>query len=461
MDISIILAAGEGTRMKSKLPKVLHRICGRPILDYVIRASKNANIEKNYVIVGHGGDVVKESFKGTDVLFIHQPIGENYPYGTGYAVMQAIDYIYDNSNVVILYGDTPLITENTIKKLMEYHKDNKYDGTVLTAYVDDPTGYGRIVRDDKGQIMKIVEHKDASPEEIKIKEINSGIYCFKGKLLKDALSKIDNDNAQGEYYVTDVIKILKEEGHRVGAYLIDDSREIYGVNNRVQLAFCEKIMRKRINEGHMLEGVTIINPENTYIEPGVKIGRDSIIYPGAILVGDTTIGEDCIIGENTRIESSQIGNGVRIYSSTIEESIVGDGCRIGPYAHLRPNSRLGKNIRIGNFVEIKNSTIGDNSKAGHLAYVGDADVGKNVNIGCGVVFVNYDGHSKHRTLVEDNAFLGSNSNLVAPVVVREWGYVAAGSTITHEVERESLSIARARQVNKIGWVNEKGLKREK
>lgn len=461
MDISIILAAGEGTRMKSKTPKVLHRLCGKSMLEYVIQTSKDAGIQKNYVIIGHGGEEIREAFKDTDTVFETQPIGEEYPYGTGYAVMQAIDYIDDNSNVVILYGDTPLITNKTITELMDYHKEKQNDGTVLTAYVDDPTGYGRIIRDEEKEILKIVEQKDANEEELKIREINSGIYCFKGKELKYALEKIDNDNAQNEYYITDVIKILKEKGCSVGAYIIDDPTEIYGVNSRVQLAFCEKIMRDRINKSHMEKGVTIINPENTYIESSITIGKDSIIYPGVFLKGNTTVGENCIIGENTRIEDSVIGNDVEILSSTIEESSVGDGCHIGPYAHLRPNSRLGRNLKIGNFVEVKNSNIGDNSKASHLAYIGDADVGENVNIGCGVVFVNYDGRSKHRTTVDDNAFIGSNSNLVAPVVVKKWGYVAAGSTITDGVEEGDLAIARARQVNKNGWVEKKNIKKGK
>ena len=461
MNISIILAAGEGTRMKSKTPKVLHKICGKPILEYVIDVSKFANVEKNYVVVGHGGDEVREYFKDEDVVFKTQPMGEQYPYGTGYAVMQAIDYIEDDANVLILYGDTPLITTKTIEELLAYHKENNYKGTVLTAYVEDPTGYGRIIRDENGEISKIVEQKDSKEEELKIKEINSGIYCFKGKYLKEALGEIDNNNAQGEYYITDVITILKAKNQKVGAFLIDNPDEIYGINSRVQLAFCEKIMRQRINEEYMKEGITIINPESTYIESGAKIGRDSIIYPGAIITGNTVIGEDCIIGENSRIENSKIGNKVHIYSSTITDSTVDDKCNIGPYAHLRPNSHLGKNIRIGNFVEVKNSTIGDNSKSGHLAYIGDADVGKNVNIGCGVVFVNYNGKEKFRSIVEDNAFVGSNANLVAPVVVKEWGYVAAGSTITDEVCEGDLSIARARQVNIEGWVDKKGYRTNK
>lgn len=461
MNISVILAAGEGTRMKSKLSKVLHKVCGKPILEYVIKASKGAAVEKNIVIVGHGGDMVKEYFKEEPIIFKTQPIGDDVPYGTGFAVMQAIDNIEDNSTVVILYGDTPLITESTINKLINYHSKNQFKATVLTAILDEPTGYGRIIREDTGNILKIVEQKDASEAEKEIKEINSGIYCFDGKLLKYALGKIDNNNAQNEYYVTDVIGILKEEGHKVGAYVIEDSTEIHGVNSRVQLAFSEEVMRKRINEHHMVNGVTIINPDNTYIEDGVKIGRDTIIYPGVSLEGNTEIGEDCIIRNNSRIVNSIIHDGVSVESSTIEDSIVGEDTHIGPYARLRPNSNIGKNVKIGNFVEVKNSTLKDNTKASHLAYIGDADVGHNVNIGCGVVFVNYNGKEKFRTTIGDNAFIGSNSNLVAPVNVEPLGYVAAGSTITKEVPEGALSIARAEQRNIEGWVARKGMKNKK
>lgn len=459
MNISIILAAGESTRMKSKLSKVLHRVCGKPLLEYIIDASKGAKVDKNIVIVGHSGNQVKEYFKDEDIIFKTQPIGEGIPYGTGFAVMQATEYIEDDSTVVILYGDTPLIRESTILNLFNYHKENNLDATVLTAELDNPTDYGRIVRGENGNILKIVEEKDASEEIKKIKEINSGIYCFNGKLLKQALSKINNNNAQNEYYITDVIEILKNEGYNVGAYKIEDSTEIHGVNSRAQLAYCEKIMRDRISQYHMGNGVTIIDPDNTYIEAGVKIGRDSIIYPGVILEGSTEIGEDCIIRGDTRIVNSIIAAGVSIESSTIEDSTVGENTKIGPYAHLRPNSCIGKNVKIGNFVEVKNSTIMDNSKASHLAYIGDADIGYNVNIGCGVVFVNYDGKKKYRTTVGDNAFIGSNSNLVAPLNVEPWAYIAAGSTITKAVKEGELCIARASQVNIPGWVEKKGLKK--
>ncbi len=459
MNISIILAAGEGTRMKSKLPKVLHKICGKPILEYVINASKGANVHKNVTIVGHGGEEVKNYFKDEDIIFESQPIGEGAPYGTGYAVMQGIKHIEDDSTVVVLCGDTPLITKETINRLFDYHKNGEYVCTVLTALLDDPTGYGRAIRDEVGNILKIVEDKDTTVEEKQVKEINAGIYCFKGSMLKYALENLDDNNAQGELYLTDVVEILRNEGYNVGAYIIDDPIEIHGINNRVQLSFSEKVMRKRINEHHMLNGVTMIDPESTYIEEGVVIGGDTIIYPNTYIEGRTTIGENCIIRANSRILNSKISDRVFIESSLIEDSIVDSGTNIGPNAHLRPHSHIGKGVKIGNFVETKNSTIGDGSKAGHLAYIGDAIVGTNVNIGCGVIFVNYNGKDKQITKVGNNSFIGSNSNLVAPVNIQDWAYVAAGSTINRDVEEGALSIARAQQVNKLDWVDKKGFKK--
>lgn len=458
MNISIILAAGEGTRMKSELPKVLHRVCGKPILEYVINASKDAEVGKNIVIIGHGGQKVSEYFQDDEIIFRTQPMGEDHPYGTGFAVKQAIDLIPDNSTVIILYGDTPLITNDTISGLVQYHKEQNNQGTVLTAILEDPTDYGRIIREDGENISEIVEQKDASLEQLKIREINSGIYCFNGKSLKYALNLIDNNNAQGEYYVTDAISILKNGGHKVGAYIIDDSTEIHGVNSRTQLAFSESVMKARINERFMVEGVTIIDPTNTYIESEVEIGRETIIYPGVTIQGKTKIGKNCIIRSNTRIKDSIIYDNVEIESSLIQDSSVGDNSHIGPNAHLRPNSHIGKNVKIGNFVEVKNASIGNNSKAGHLSYIGDATIGHNVNIGCGVVFVNYDGKVKFHTTVGDNAFIGSNSNLVAPIEVKDWGFIAAGSTITKNVEEGALSIARSQQKNILGWVDRKGKK---
>lgn len=461
MKISIVLAAGEGTRMRSSHAKVMHRVCGRPMLEHVLNASAKAGMDKNLVVVGHRKENVLEQISGDNIAFVEQPMYEGAPYGTGFAVMQALPHIDNDSTVIVLCGDTPLVKHETLMELMEYHEKNNNSATVLTTIMDDPSGYGRILRKDDGTLLEIVEQKDASEEQKTIGEINSGIYCFKAYSLKEGLEEISNDNSQGEYYLTDVIGILNGRGQRVGALEVKDSTEIMGVNSRVQLAEAEGIMRKRINTFHMLNGVTIIDPDRTYIEVGVEIGRDTVIYPGTILQGNTIIGTECQLLGGSRIRDSKIGSCVDIESSLIEESIVGDGTHIGPYAHLRPKSVLGEHVKIGNFVEVKNANIADGSKASHLSYVGDADVGKDVNIGCGVVFVNYNGVSKSRSVVGDHAFVGSNSNLVAPVEVKEWGYIAAGSTITEDVGVGELSIARARQVNKEGWVEKKGFKKHK
>lgn len=450
MNISIILAAGEGTRMKSNYSKVLHKICNRPILEYVIDASRGADVEKNVVVAGENEARVRECFE--DIVIKRQPIGEDLPYGTGYAVMQAVDEIGDGDTVLILYGDTPLIRRETISSFMAYHNDNNLDATVLTSLIDDPTGYGRIVREADGSILKIVEEKDASQEERALREINSGIYIFKGGLLKEALKEIDSDNAQNEYYVTDVIEILKNKAYNVGGYIVEDSRDILGVNSRQQLALCEGIMRERINNYHMSNGVTLIDPGTTYIDGNVEIDRDTVIYPGVMLEGSTKIGAESIIRQNSRISNSIVGSRVYIESSVVEDSQLADGVKIGPYAHIRPNSRIGEDVKLGNFVEVKNSSLGKNTKASHLAYIGDSDLGEDINIGCGVVFVNYDGRNKFRSTVEDGAFIGCNANLISPVKVEKGAYIAAGSTITDSVEEGDLAIARARQINKKDWV---------
>lgn len=461
LNIGIILAAGEGKRMKSKHAKVLHKICGKPMISYVIEEAHKAGIQKIIVVVGHKKEELMEYLKDFDIIIKEQPIEETSPYGTAFAVSQAIDEVQDDDNVIVLCADTPLVTSESISSLIEYHKNTQSAATVLTTELEDPTGYGRIISDDNGHLIKIVEDKDASCDEKKIKEINSGIYCFNGRSLKESIGKIGNENKQNEYYLTDAIEILNSEGVKVSAYKINDCEEILGVNSREQLAMAAKIMQKRINKFHLDNGVTIVDLDNTYIEPNVVIGSDTVIYPGAMIETNSIIGQNCKIVGNTRIVNSVIGNGCDIDSTLIESSKIGSNCHIGPFAHLRPNCNIGNNVKIGNFVEIKNSNIGDNSKAAHLSYVGDADVGKNVNIGCGVVFVNYDGKNKFRSTIKDNAFIGSNSNLVAPVVIEEYGYVAAGSTITDDVNEGDLSIARARQVNIPGWVEKKGFKNHK
>lgn len=447
MFTSVILAAGMGTRMKSKMPKVLHTVCGKPLSKWVIDASKAAGADKVCAVVGHKAETVKEVL-GDVCEFALQAEQK----GTGHAVMQAIDVIKNSKGeVVILNGDTPLITAETINKAIEYHKNNGNQATVITAILDDATGYGRIVRDNDGSVLKIVEQKDASEEEKKINEVNSGMYVFDAQSLVYALDKITPNNAQGEYYLTDTLEIIKNNSGKVGVMTAEDSDEFLGVNSKLQLAQAMKIMKKRINEYHMINGVTITDPENTYIGKDVQIAPDTIIYPGCMLEGKTKIGKSCIIGPNTRMTSCDINDCVTIQSSTLIEAQVKSFTTVGPYAYLRPNSKIGEHVRIGDFVEVKNSTIDDGTKVSHLTYVGDSDVGKCVNFGCGTVTVNYDGKVKNRCKIGDGAFIGCNTNLVAPVEIAPRAYTAAGSTITKNVPEDSLAIARARQDNKEGW----------
>lgn len=443
---TIILAAGHGTRMVSEKPKVLHEVAGKAMLDYVIDASKDAGIDDIAVVVGYKADVVRAALP-EGVLAYEQ----RDQLGTGHAVMQALPFL-DNfdGNVLILVGDAPLIRGETLTGLIQIHEDGDFAATVLTAIFDNPTGYGRIVKEGD-ELVRIVEQKDASETEAAIKEINAGMYCFDAKALRESLSKITNNNAQQEYYLTDTIEILRKDGLKVGSYPTPDVDDIAAVNSRVQLAQIAEIMKKRINTAHMNAGVTIIDLQSTYLSPDTKIGKDTVVYPGVITEGKVVIGENCIIGHNSRIVNSTISDNVDIQISTILESTVGEGSHIGPYAYLRPNSRIGKDVKVGDFVEVKNAEMKDGAKASHLTYIGDAEVGRNVNLGCGTVFVNYDGVNKFKTVVEDNCFIGCNTNLVSPVTVKEGSYVAAGSTITEDVPGESLAVARARQINKEGY----------
>ncbi|MDP3386069.1 MAG: bifunctional UDP-N-acetylglucosamine diphosphorylase/glucosamine-1-phosphate N-acetyltransferase GlmU [Eubacteriales bacterium] len=448
MDISIVLAAGEGTRMKSKIPKVLHKICGKEIIKYVIEASQGANIDKCILILGHGRDEVIESLKDNDVIFENQPIGDSFPYGTGFAVMQGVHHVNDGDTVLILNGDVPLICSHTLKAFMDFHKKEEAAVSVMTAIFQNSHGYGRIVREETGEVTAIVEEKDATEFEKDIKEINSGIYCFSGKELKRTLTRLDTNNSQNEYYITDAVGLLKNEGKKVCGFRIDDVMEISGINNRYQQYQLNHHKQLEINKNHMINGVTIIDSHNTYIDDSVMIEKDVIIYPGTVLQGTTSISEGCIIGPNVTIVDCKIGHDTIIEQSKLIDSFVGNNSSVGPFAYLRPKSNIGDHVKIGDFVEVKNTTVGNGSKASHLAYLGDGEVGENVNIGCGVIFVNYDGTHKQLTKIGDNAFIGSNANLVAPVTIEKGAYIACGSTITDDVGEGMLAIARSRQVNK-------------
>ncbi|MDO5302180.1 MAG: bifunctional UDP-N-acetylglucosamine diphosphorylase/glucosamine-1-phosphate N-acetyltransferase GlmU [Tissierellia bacterium] len=451
MKIAIILAAGEGKRMKSKKPKVLHEVAGKTVLSYVVDLCTGAQMDKTIVIVGHGEDQVRARFEEEPVEFISQPVGEGKPYGTGYAVSIAADEFEDDDQVLILTGDTPLFTQETIDDFLEFVAEKKLEGCVLTAMVSHPFGYGRIIRGANSNVVAIVEERDATDKEKAITEVNTGIFAFTGRALHSTLNRLETENSQNELYLTDVVKLLVQEGHQIGAYTIGDEEEMLGINSRVQLAKTQAVMRRRINESFMEEGVTITHPEIAQVDYGAKIGRDTIIEGPVHIDGDTVIGEDVYIRGDSRISGSKIGDHVVIESSVIESSTVEEGASIGPFAHLRPNAHLGKNVHIGNFVEVKNSVVGENTKAGHLAYIGDGEVGRGVNIGCGVIFANYNGKEKFRTVVHDHAFIGSNVNLVAPMEVGEGSYIAAGSTITKAVDAGDLAVERSVQKNIPGW----------
>lgn len=434
--------------MKSKLYKVLHPVCGKPMVEHVVDEALKLSLSKLVTIVGHGAEEVKKQLgdKSEYALQAEQ-------LGTAHAVKQAQPFLADEKGVtIVICGDTPLLTAETMEQMLKEHTQREAKATILTAVAEDPTGYGRIIRSENGAVQKIVEHKDASEEERLVTEINTGTYCFDNEALFRAIDQVSNDNAQGEYYLPDVIEILKNEGETVAAYQTGNFQETLGVNDRVALSQAEQFMKERINKRHMQNGVTLIDPMNTYISPDAVIGSDTVIYPGTVIKGEVQIGEDTIIGPHTEIMNSAIGSRTVIKQSVVNHSKVGNDVNIGPFAHIRPDSVIGNEVKIGNFVEIKKTQFGDRSKASHLSYVGDAEVGTDVNLGCGSVTVNYDGKNKYLTKIEDGAFIGCNSNLVAPVTVGEGAYVAAGSTVTEDVPGKALAIARARQVNKDDYV---------
>ncbi len=443
---AIVLAGGKGTRMKSELPKVLHKIYDKCIIDYVCDACKEAKIKDTYVIVGHKHEMVEEHLKNKKNI---KCILQKDQLGTGHAAMQAKDYIEDDDYVFVINGDQPLISSQTIKSLISFCKQGNYGGAVLSAIIDHPGSLGRIIRDSFGNLNRIVERKDCNEEEERVNEINIGVYCFKGKLLKDSFGKLDDNNAQNEYYITDIPYHIKDMGYNFGVYAIADISEYQGINSREELSIATATLLDKTRKQHMNNGVTLIDPSSTYISLNVKIGKDTIIYPGTHIQGDTVIGENCIIGPNSHIISSKIGNNVVVETSKITESTIMDNCKIGPFAHIRPKSNINENVKVGSFAETKNVNIGENTKIPHLIYTGDADIGKNVEIACGCITANMNTKwEKNRTVIKDGAFVGCNSALLAPVTIGENSIVGAGSTITEDVPDNSLAIAREKQITK-------------
>ncbi|WP_301109230.1 bifunctional UDP-N-acetylglucosamine diphosphorylase/glucosamine-1-phosphate N-acetyltransferase GlmU [Sporosarcina sp.] len=445
---AIVLAAGQGTRMKSDLYKVLHPVCGKPMVEHVIDHIRHLDADRIVTIVGHGAEMVEQTIGSKSEYALQEE-----QLGTAHAVQQAEDVLGNlDGTTLVVCGDTPLISSETMKSLLAHHHKSEAKATILTANADDPTGYGRIIRAENGDVLRNVEHKDTNDEERNVTEINTGTYCFDNRALFETLKKVNNENVQGEYYLPDVIGILKSEGQRISAYTTPNFHETLGVNDRVALAQAEKEMRHLIAEKHMRNGVTIINPEQTVISADAEIGRDTVIQPGVMIEGPTKIGTHCIIGPNSHLQNSIVGNHTTVHSSVVLDSQVGSNTAVGPFAHLRPNSQLGNHVKVGNFVEVKKSQLGDHSKVSHLSYIGDAEIGTNVNVGCGTITVNYDGKNKYKTEIQDDAFIGCNANLVAPVTIGKNALVAAGSTITKNVPENSLAIARVRQENKEGYV---------
>lgn len=451
--VAIVLAAGKGKRMKSDRPKVLHEILGKPMIDYLIELLEVLKIKRKIIVIGERGEEVKKCLsKYQGLEFVEQKL----LLGTADAVRQASRLLKNfYGDILVMYGDTPLLTSRLIKRLINTHQNLHPAATLLITEVANPKGYGRIIRDEKGNILKIVEEKDATPHQKRIKEINPGTYCFKSPFLFSVLKRIRPNNVQKEFYLTDVIEMLSLKKLEIKGVKVENPIEVMGINTRKELSQAIKIMKIRTNYQLMSAGVTIIDPLTTFITPGTKIGKDTIIYPFTIISGNTKIGKECEIGPFCQVVSANIGNKVKIQSAFIQEVKISDEVLIGPFARIRPGTTIARGVKVGNFVEIKNSQIGNKSQMNHLSYLGDAMLGKRVNIGAGTIICNYDGVKKYQTVIEDEVFVGSNSTLVAPLRIKKGAYTAAGSTITKEVPSYSLGIAREKQKNIKEWVRRK------
>lgn len=455
---AIILAAGEGTRMKSKKSKVLHEILSKPVVKHVLDSVKKAGFDETITVLGKNVDDAREIVESAGSKIVVQKIGDGEPYGTGYAVKLCKDFIKEDDDLLVIYGDTPLIDSDTIKKYFEYHNYNKNDITVLSAVLDDPKHYGRIVRDSDNNFDAIVEFKEMEEGKTYTNEINSGIYLYNGKAFLDTIDKINDNNKKKEYMITDTIHIAKGMGYKVDSYITDNTDIVLGVNDREDLLLCERVIKNRENKRRLLDGVMIHNPDSTFIDDEAVIEQDVELWGYIKIVGPCIIKSGTVI-ENSTIINSTIGENCVIKDALIEKSEIKNNVSMGPYAHVRPNTVINDDAHIGNFVELKNANFGKGSKAGHLAYIGDADVGEDVNIGCGVVFANYDGKHKHRSTVEDYAFIGSDVTLVAPVKVGKNAFIAAGSVVTKDTEEYALKIERSEEKIIKDWVIKKGLKK--
>ncbi|MDQ7859722.1 MAG: bifunctional UDP-N-acetylglucosamine diphosphorylase/glucosamine-1-phosphate N-acetyltransferase GlmU [Armatimonadota bacterium] len=433
---AVVLAAGKGTRMASAMPKVLHPICGRPMIAYVLETLAEVGIPSPVVVVGHGVDAVR-GVLGDGVRYAVQA----EQLGTGHAVMQALPQLEAfGGTVLIVYGDVPFLRAETIRALLAQHREQGAAATILTDVRDDPRGYGRVIRDGHGNVRRIVEDTDASPEEREVREINAGMYAIEAGALRDAVGALQPANAQGEYYLTDAIAALLDRGHTVAALVVADSQEATGINSRAELARAEAAMRAALLDRLMAGGVTVVDPGATYVHAGVRVGRDTVLHPGTSLEGRTVVGEACAIGPQARLVDAEVGDRVTIVASTVTASRVGDGTRIGPYSHLRPGVRLGRGVEIGNFAELKNATVGDHTKVHHMSYLGDATVGARVNIGAGTVTCNFDGRAKHPTVIEDGAFIGSDTMLIAPVRVGRGAVTGAGAVVRRDVPAGGVAV---------------------
>ncbi|MBI4495485.1 MAG: bifunctional UDP-N-acetylglucosamine diphosphorylase/glucosamine-1-phosphate N-acetyltransferase GlmU [Deltaproteobacteria bacterium] len=441
----VILAAGKGTRLKSELVKVLHPLAGRPLLSYSLDLAQALRPDRLLVVVGYQGELIRRRFPPEGFLFVDQPEQR----GTGHAVAMTAELLKDfQGTVLILLADVPLLTLPTVERFLRAHRESGAVLSVLTAFLSDPRGYGRIFRGPENRLLKIVEDKDLPPGGEAVGEINTGVYCVEAGFLFPALASLSDRNAQQEFYLPDIAERATSQGQKTLASPVADPLEIMGINSRLDLARAGQIIRQRIAEKHMLNGVSLIDPASTYIDSEVEIGRDTVVHPNCSLLGRTSLGEACLVESGCQVKDSRLGAKVTLRPySVITETLVEDGVEIGPFAHLRPQSHLREKAKIGNFVEIKKSVIGRGSKANHLSYIGDATVGEGVNIGAGTITCNYDGRRKHPTTIEDGVFIGSNTELVAPVRIGHHALVGAGSTITKEVPPETMAVSRAKQVH--------------